>query len=109
MATVQEVLDIARRTLHDDDKVRWPDDDLLSYHNSAIQRAVAIRPDLFLGRFGSLPTTFAVTDTFPLSARFERPVADYIIARAESKDDEMVTSGRAALFAQSFDKGLLSL
>lgn len=106
---MQAVVDVARLTLNDADKVTWPDDGLLPFYNAAIHRAVSIRPDLFIGRFTTLPTDQFLPDTFPLPARYERAVADYIIGRAETSQDEAANAGRAVAFSQLYDKELLGL
>lgn len=96
--TMQEIVDKARQPLNDDDKVRFPDDTLLQYANDALLMLRNRRPDLFIGMFATLPEKLAIGATFPLPAEYVPPVSDYIVARAESHDDEHVVSERAALF-----------
>lgn len=100
----QAILDLARETLNDEDKVRYPDADALRHGNDAIREAYAIRPDLKLGTFGTpyVDATDAATDDFPLPDTYRRAVADYIIGRLETRDDEYVNNGRAAMALQLF-------
>lgn len=93
----QAVVDLARMTLNDDAKDKNTDANLLTYGNDAIQEIYLMRPDLRLGSFGTayVEATDVVNDDFPLDGSFKRPVADYIIARAEFQDAVHVTTGRA--------------
>ena len=51
----------------------------------------------------TVPTTLALTDPITeVPTAVEAALADYVIYRAESKDDEHVNSGRAAAAYQSF-------
>jgi len=96
--TMQELVDKARKPLNDADKVRFTDPVLLGYANDGLLMLRNRRPDLFIGMFATLPEKLAITNTFPLPAEYVPPVSDYIVARAESHDDEHVVSERAALF-----------
>lgn len=49
-----------------------------------------------------IPPEYGVNDVTELPTTLEDPVADYIVARAEGRDDEHVNSQRAAMFAGSF-------
>lgn len=109
MTTVQQILDRARYTLNDPDETRYPDAELLVYFNDALAYATSRRPDLFLGQWASLPAALAAADAFPLKTALEPPFAFYVIARAESKDDEHINAGRIAQFLQLFMDGVASL
>jgi hypothetical protein len=87
MATMQSVIDKARLDLNDDDKVRHPDVTLLVFGNDFIQEAGKTRPDLF---FPNPPpdSSLALGATFPLSDRYTRACADYIIARSKLRGTE---------------------
>lgn len=104
--TMQELVDKARKPLNDKDKDRFSDadatlfNDLLGYANDALLLLRNKRPDLFIGSFSALPEKLAIGATFPLPAEYVPPVVDYIVARAESHDDEHVISERAAAFFQ---------
>ena len=52
MPTMQEVCDVARIPLNDDDKDRYADATLLGYLNTAFRRAYVVRPDLRFGQYG---------------------------------------------------------
>lgn len=102
--TYQDVVDLARIPLNDEDKDRVKDSNLLTFANHGVMELVKRRPDLFIGQYQTLPTgQNALTDTFPLDAQYVQLVADYVTARASSVDDEFINSGRAALFMQLFN------
>ena len=87
--TLQQVLNLARLDLNDDDKVRWPDAKLLPFLNNIILDSTRLRKDLWLGRFLSLPEgDLLLTDDFPLPYSFVRSAADYVIARANLMNTE---------------------
>lgn len=104
--TMQELVDKARKPLNDVDKDRFSDsdatlfNDLLGYANDAILILRNKRPDLFIGSFSALPEKLAIGDPFPLPAEYVPPVVNYVVACAETHDDEHVISERAALFFQ---------
>lgn len=101
--TYKSIVDLARVPLNDSDKARYPDAALLTFANQGILQIFKRRPDLFVGQFGSLPDgEKALDDAFPLPADYVQTLADYVTARAEMTDDEHVSSGRAAAFAQLF-------
>mgnify|MGYP000327153201 CR=1 FL=1 len=105
---MQTVLDMARVPLNDVDKVRYPDLTLLKYLNAGIAKAYEIRPDLKFGAYDTPYAELALGATFPLPYAYKQALADYVVFRAETVDDENVVSQRAALFLQSFEKELLS-
>lgn len=106
--TLQQVIDLARSTLNDDDKVRWPDAECLAYLQGALDAIYQLRPDLFIGQFTTFDSaTLAVGDPIPIEDRYRRQLADYVIARCETKDDEAVSNSRAALAYQFFEERLL--
>ena len=100
MATYQDLVDLARIPLNDDDKVRYPDDVLLLFAHHAILYLLRRRPDLFIGLYAALPTEAELTSLFPLGPEYLQVVADAVTARAEMTDDEHDNSGRMALYAQ---------
>ena len=104
--TVQQVLDHARIPLNDADKDRYTDEVLLSYFNDAVLLARKNRPDLFLGRWSSLPSNLVVTDAFPVDDVYYPMFADYVTGRAETIDDEYTENSRAVVFIQNFILGL---
>ena len=51
-----------------------------------------------------IPSEYALTDDTGLPTTYKDAVADYIVYRAESRDDEHVNSNRAAQFLASFQQ-----
>jgi hypothetical protein len=109
MSTLQSIINDARVLLNDSDKNRYADTLLLTYANEALGEAKRIRPDLFIGTFKTALTGFALTDSSPLPLEYEAYVKDYVIARANSQDDEYSIDGRASAFMQRFKTGLMSI
>lgn len=107
MSTMQDVADAAREPLNDEDKVRYTDTALLRYANAGIRRAYQVRPDLRLGNFTTPITDKALTDAFPLDEAYLQAIVDYVVFRAETKDDEHVNSNRVTVFMNSFSQALL--
>lgn len=113
----QSVIDLARETLNDDTKVRWTDAECLKYLKDALDAVYKIRPDLFYGDYSFDSTTLTLdgdndetydadTDLFPINVNRRREVADYIIMRCETKDDEAVNNNRAVLAIEYFKEQL---
>lgn len=101
--TYQEVIDLGRIPLNDVDKTRYSDVQLLLFANQGMLTLTKRRPDLFIGKFGSLPNGEAtLTDPFPIETGYVQVLADYVVARAEMTDDEHANSGRAAAFVNLF-------
>jgi hypothetical protein len=99
--TYQEVADLARKPLNDEDKARYSDSDLMLYANSAILALYLRRPDLFIGQYGNLPGgNSALTDSAPLPDAYKTLLADYVTGRISMTDDEFANSGKAAMFFQ---------
>jgi hypothetical protein len=107
--TIQNVVDDARASLNDDDKTRWSDAECLEYAKAALDAIFQLRPDLFIGQFEPLfdSEALALTSNFPIEERYRRQVADYIVMRAETKDDEAVVTQRAAGAFKYFTEMLL--
>lgn len=102
--TGAHVLASARQTMNDAAGQRAGDAELLGYLVDGLNYAKGQRPDLFLGSWGDIETQSS--GALPLPAQFFRPMVDYVIARAESKDAEHVTSARAELMAKLAQGGL---
>ena len=110
MSTLQNVLDLARLPLNDakdaggsDALCRTPDSELLTYALHGLLQAWRNRGDLFVGNYANPPQiTWTAGQTFPLPDEFIQPIADYVTARAESKDDRAVLTGRAQAFYSLF-------
>lgn len=108
MATMQDVVDRARIPLNDATKVRYTDATLLAFLNAGVSRTYAIRPDLKFGGYATAYTDLALSGVFPFPLRYVQTLADYVVFRAETGDDEHVVSARAAMFLANFDKELKS-
>lgn len=106
MATMQQIIDAARRPLNDADKTTWSDAELLAYALDGMRRLRGERPDLFFGLAGGLIDTLAGGSTFPLDEFVQPALTDYITARAQFKDDEYAVQGAAAPFFALFKEAL---
>jgi len=106
MATMQNVVDLARVDMNDPGKVRWSDAKLLAYGNDALQLAKVLRSDLFIGSLGTPLADLALGNTFPLPLAYRRLVADFIIGRAALKDDENAQGARAPAYLTTFNRAM---
>ena len=94
--TYQTVVDLARKSLNDEDKVRYSDSDLLLFANHGMLALVKRRPDFFIGQFANLPTgESGLTEYLQIDPVHAQTLADWVVARAEMTDDEHANSGRA--------------
>jgi hypothetical protein len=103
--TATQVLASARYTMNDAAKRRLPDTEGLTYVVDALNTVKNARPDLFIGSWDAIDA-IALDDPLPLESQFFRPVVDFVIARAETKDAEAVNNARAKLLAE-FGGGFL--
>ena len=111
--TCQDVIDLARESLNDDGddaERRWPDARCMKFLQDGLDAILEIRPDLFIGQFGTFKSfDLVIGADFPLEGRYRRVVADYIIMRCEMGDEESVVSQRVKLaydfFASRLVKG----
>ena len=86
---IQALINIARIDLNDEDKARYSDAQLLTHVQTYIQQAIFSRPDLFLGTYESLsPYTLLINATFPMTDRYVRSCADFVIGRAMLNNTE---------------------
>lgn len=106
MATMQQLIDRARFPLNDDDKVRYPDTELLVHANLALGVIKRRRPDLFYGSYGTPLVDLALGATYPLSPEYEQPMVDYLTGRAMTKNTEAADENVAVAFLGLFDTGL---
>ena len=96
--TAAEALTSARVAMNDAAKRRFSDATGLGFLVDALNTVKNARPDLFVGSWGPIET-MALVDPLPLSSQFFRPVVDFLIARAESIDEEASNQARAQLMA----------
>ncbi len=86
---------------------RYTDADLYLYFGNAVLEARRMRPDLFLliGLTTTVPQyspTADVNTPFPIDETYFPAFAYYIAGKAELRDDEFNTDGRAAQFLAGF-------
>jgi len=111
--TMAEVVALARITLQDrdSDAYRMSDDDLLEFANNGLDEFFQMRPDLFIGQM-SLATAseghqLALGNALPIDGRWKRLLADYVISRTETGDDEHQNAGRAGAFMKQLERRLV--
>ncbi|CAB4143954.1 hypothetical protein UFOVP470_6 [uncultured Caudovirales phage] len=106
---VSDVLAQARELLQDKvSPYRYSDDSLFYAINEAIFEARRLRPDLFVGRLRiSIERVGAGTDAFPLDDMYFSSTVNYVVGRAEMRDDEFANDKRAALLHSAFYTALV--
>ena len=114
MATFQNVMDDARVLLNDEITALNPDPryteaQLMSYARSALIEARRVRPDLFLSYLTTSFAAYTASSTIPISDDYLLPLVDYVVHRAELRDDEFAVDGRSATLYQKFKSGLLGI
>jgi hypothetical protein len=101
---VSDVLTQARELLQD--KVtpyRYSDASMIFAINEAMFEAFRLRPDLFSTTLRSdLTRVTASGDAIPLHQAFFAPLINYVVGRAEMREDEFATDKRAALLHSAF-------
>jgi hypothetical protein len=102
MATMQNVVDIARIPLNDVDKVRYTDPELLGHANGALRLLRLKRPDIFFGQYSTAYADKALGATFPIDDMYIQAVADYATARCHAKEDEATMLEKASSFFALF-------
>lgn len=114
MATFQQIINSARVVINDvviDETTvtRYSEAQLLEYARAALVQARHLRPDLFLSNMTAPFPAFAASDIVPIPEPYEIPLIDYIVHRAELRDDEFAVDGRSATLFQKFKSGMLGL
>ena len=97
--TIGQCVAEARTILQDQvTPYRYDDASIYNIFTSAMFEARRLRPDLFLSRlFEDLPL-YTVADAdkpFPISTLYSVAVINYLVGRAELRDDEFNSDGRA--------------
>lgn len=59
---------------------------------------------VLIGEWSTAPAAYTIQDQVPIP--YTTSIKDYIVFRAEARDDEHVTSGRALAFYKAFERGL---
>lgn len=93
---------MGRIPLNDDDKARISDATALTFAMQGLQMLTQKRADLFIGQFLAMPdiSALALGDVFPVDDNIAPAIADYITARAETRNDESIIEQRATMFFQ---------
>lgn len=93
---------MGRTPLNDDDKVRIPDSMALTFAKQGLQMLTLKRSDLFIGQYLAMPNIKALTlaSNCPVDDNIVPAIADYITARAETRNDESILEQRATMFFQ---------
>lgn len=107
-ATMQDLLDRARRPLKDASKRRLSDTDALRYANSAIRRAYVLRPDLRFGAYTTSVTDLVASDSFPLPLEYFQAVANYVTAAGDMEEDDAAHAERGVAFMTQFERELMA-
>lgn len=102
--TLQSVVDLARADLNDQDATdanrRYPDAEITKHVNHALLTMFNVAPFIWHGKYNTtyIPNGERVlTDAWPVDPKWLRPCADFVVALAESKDDEAVITQRAEM------------
>lgn len=106
---MQDVVARARIPINDakdsngsDAACRFLDATLLAFANDGVLLLRQKRPDLFFGQFEALPAAGLLTDFVPIADEYFTALCDYVVARAETPDDEFVDEARALAFFKLF-------
>ena len=111
MAAIQAICDLARLSLNDDAKGRWTDTELAQYAGVACLQGLSLRPDLAIGSYTTPPTLASLSvvgGTFPLPDKYQRAVADYVIARALAVNTEGLDTQTADSYMKLFASEMMS-
>ena len=95
----QQLLDLARKPLNDEGKVRYKDSDLLGFLNAGLAYLKRKRPDLFLGSLHIEQMDLGLADPLPTPSSANQALADYVTARGNTVDAEFGESRVAAFIA----------
>jgi hypothetical protein len=104
--TINDCFTHVREILQDQvEPYRYPDSDLIRSLNSALYELKRIRPDVWLGTYGTDLTLYTISDLaleIPFDSVFFQPVVYYIAGSLELRDDEFAIDGRAVTLVRSF-------
>lgn len=104
--TVGDCLFEAREILQDTiQPYRYGDESLCAILTTAIREARRLRPDLFVeSLFSPLPIVTAtdLAAPFPMTEMYWAATVNYIVGRAELRDDQFNADGRASAMLASF-------
>jgi hypothetical protein len=100
MLTAQQLLDLARVPLNDEDRERYPDPVGLQHLNQAMMMLRRKRPDLFLGQMRAHVANYALASEVPVHPMYAQCLIDYVSARWQTVDDDGSVEPRIAAFMQ---------
>ena len=95
MATMQDVIDLARLDLNDSDKTRNTDVNMLKFANDGVAKVLVMRPDLNWGNYSTAYADLTTASSFPLPLEYRPGVANYVVMRCETADDAFANEQRA--------------
>lgn len=108
--TVGQVVDAARALVQDTKApYRYATDDLAGYVSEAMTEARRARPDLFLTTLRDpLPTytAFDLAAVIPMPDSYFSQVVNYVVGRADLREDAFAQDGRAITLIQAFGVSL---
>lgn len=91
---------------------RYPDADLVGYVNNGVATMYRLRPDFHLSAVlptFSVGTLTAEIPDFIVSEGFYPALIDFVVHRAQMRDDQYVDEGISAVFIEKFRAQLLGL
>lgn len=114
MATFRTIIDDARVLLNDEvfdstTVTRYTEAQLLGYARQALVEARRVRPDLFLSNLTAAFPVLSASSVVPMPEEYHVCLTDYIVHRAELRDDEFAVDGRSAGLLQKFKAGLMGV
>lgn len=108
--TMGDYIAEARRLMQDEvQPYRYPDADIIEAMNLAIMEARRLRPDLFLGRFNTLPSVSAAGDAIDIEPMYRPAFTYYIVGRTQLRDAESTQDQRAAGLMNKFVSQMLTI
>lgn len=108
--TIGQCIAEARSILQDTaTPFRYADADLYGLFTSAMADTRRLRPDLFIATLLDPYADFAPDDSgeaFPISEAYWTAIVNYLVGRAELRDDEANADSRAAALISAFKAAL---
>ena len=104
--TIGDVVSEARTYIQDTvAPYRYTNADLVTYFNDALVETKRLRPDFYIGTYGSAVTVYTdqnLGTTFPLNEQAITPCAYYVAGSASLRDDEHEVDARTTALLQAF-------
>lgn len=108
--TVAFVVNSARGVLQDRrSPYRYSDEDLIEYVTFGLLEAFRVRPDLLplSSGFSAPALSLSMDDLLPLPDMYVPQLVNYVVGRAELRDDEAAEANRALSLVQAFGASLV--